>query len=413
MLELFYSIKGDLVDSMAAQIESVDAIFESENNQKIPEILRFNPPIISVAAYLKSSKCLHYLLENKADLSITDRSNQKMLPINFAIASNNADGFRLILSKGSKVNGCLHNCIKYDNIPIFTELISQKIVELNEEVDSQTPLEFAISVNKIPFVRILLDASVTFSPNLISNTKNPEIKDLLTAHIQQATDIELKHDNLLVLAVKANDEIEVLRILQTDKNLIDSTDDKGNTSFIYAALQNNLSMMQLLCEHGCDINAKNKGGRAALHEICYKGKLDAVKFIIENPKADLSIKTSNNRTALHCAAKCGNAELVTILLHTANLSPNDQDDDGDTPLHIAARYENSDAVKLMLDVDGVKFNIRNKGGRAAFDLSSRKFLLPFRPRMDEIIANARAVIKAKKDAKKEARKQKKMKKDEE
>lgn len=45
--------------------------------------------------------------------------------------------------------------------------------------------------------------------------------------------------------------------------------------------------------------------------------------------------------------------------------------------------------------------------RAAFDLAPRKFIAQFRPRMNEILAEARAKIREIKKAKREAKKQRK------
>ncbi|EAX95546.1 hypothetical protein TVAG_126760 [Trichomonas vaginalis G3] len=385
MIDLYYAIQNDLVDTMSGLMESVDTVFEAENNPKIPEILFHQPTILSLATFLCSQKCFAYLINNKADLNRFDHSEQEMLPIHFAIASNNLSFFKVLVSKGSIVKGSLYFAVKFNNIQFFNYILSNNLENPQDIVYNTTALDYAKSLKRTEMVKALNE--------LISkeNSQNEE------------KEIVLKHENPLINAVLANDSKTVSKILEKDPSKINSTDDKGNTAFLLASQKNLVEMMKLLYEKGADVNILNKGGRSALHEACYKNRLEAVQYLVTLPTLDIKIKTANGRTALHCASKCGNPEIVKLLLH--DLSPNFQDDDGDTPLHIAANNQHSDVIHLLLDVPGVKFNIRNKGGRAAFDLCSHKFLLPFRPKMNEIIENARERIKEKKEEKKKNRNQ--------
>lgn len=410
MIDIYFTIKNDQVEALSQEVENYttpDIIFDADQNPKIPKILQNFPPIVSVAAFLGSPKCFAFLINHGADISITDKSKESLLPIDFAVAGKNISYFRVLCSKGSPTTALLHNTIRFDVVPILNEILEKKIVDINEEVNGKTPVEYAMSINKICAAKILLEAGAVFSSKLINEMKmmkNQEAVNLLLSFKAQLTDPVVRHEHILNNAVMSGDIELVKSIIYGEKMKINDEDEKGNTAFIVAAIKGDVNMLKFISSiDGADYNHRNRGGRAAIHEAAYKGKSDVIKFLLTLPGLNPFAVTSNGRTALHCAAKNGNIETVEALLTIKGINVNKQDNDGDTPLHIAANNKNVDVIHRLLDVPGIKFNIHNKGGRAAFDLCSHPFLVQFRPKMDEIIANARARIHEIKAAKKKAR----------
>ncbi len=97
-----------------------------------------------------------------------------------------------------------------------------------------------------------------------------------------------------------------------------------------------------------DVNKRDDQGRTLLHLACLSGKVDCVRFLLEDCGADASVSDSNKRTLLHVAAfgnQCKIAEL--LILKGANV--NADDSTGSTPLHWATKKGNSDVAAALIE----------------------------------------------------------------
>ncbi|XP_034950955.1 ankyrin repeat domain-containing protein 39 [Chelonus insularis] len=143
---------------------------------------------------------------------------------------------------------------------------------------------------------------------------------------------EMDFDRGIWYAAQVND-CERLKYLLSKGISASATDSAGYTALHYAARSGHLAICSLLLEHGADVNAVTKSGRA---------------------------------TPLHRAAMMGNIEMVEFLLkHKANC--NIQDSDGYTPLHRAVLSNFPavwDILKFKTDI-----NIRDKHGKTAQELA--------------------------------------------
>lgn len=109
---------------------------------------------------------------------------------------------------------------------------------------------------------------------------------------------------------------------------------KGATAVWYAALSGRAEIVQLLVEHGADLNVQEEVAHSSpLDSAASLGHIDVVEVLLEGG-ADVAI-TSPTGTPLHSAAFAQRADIAALLLrHGAKVNAVDANDV--TPLHLAA-----------------------------------------------------------------------------
>jgi Ankyrin repeats (3 copies)/Ankyrin repeats (many copies) len=109
---------------------------------------------------------------------------------------------------------------------------------------------------------------------------------------------------------------EVVRILiEYDPAYINARDEDGETPLFWASGGHNFkdgSVVQLLLEHGADINAQSQIGWTPLHVASFNGVLEVVRLLLEHG-ADVEAKDYSGKTALQIAAEEGHDEVVELL----------------------------------------------------------------------------------------------------
>jgi hypothetical protein len=125
--------------------------------------------------------------------------------------------------------------------------------------------------------------------------------------------------------------------------------------------------MELFHSRGADINKTNRLGEQALQHAAWRGKLAAVRWLIERG-ARLD-RDGPEWSALHYAVFAGHAEIVNSLMARGAdinaLSPN-----GSTPLMMAAR-EGREAIARTLLTAGARRDIVNEQGENALHWAMR------------------------------------------
>ena len=75
----------------------------------------------------------------------------------------------------------------------------------------------------------------------------------------------------------------------------------------------NAEEISILIKEGADVNAKDDGGWAALHEAAARGDLESAHLLIESG-ATVDLRDGYGRTPLHIASEMGLVEIVKFLL---------------------------------------------------------------------------------------------------
>ena len=89
--------------------------------------------------------------------------------------------------------------------------------------------------------------------------------------------------------------------------------ESGWTALHWAALSDNMNIVEILLDRGIDINSKDNNDNTALHLAAIKGNINIVEILLDRG-IDINSKGNDGRTALHWAASNGNMNIVEILL---------------------------------------------------------------------------------------------------
>ncbi len=147
-------------------------------------------------------------------------------------------------------------------------------------------------------------------------------------------------------------------------------DFEGNvigTGVMIGAWEGNIPMMELFVSRGADINKINSHGEQALLHAALKGRLEAVRWLVENG-ARLN-RQGKEWAALHYAAFGGHAEIVAYLLERGG-DVNALSTNGSTPLMMAAR-EGRESIARTLLASGARTDVVNEYGDDALRWAMR------------------------------------------
>lgn len=126
--------------------------------------------------------------------------------------------------------------------------------------------------------------------------------------------------------------------LLQDPKQMDSVDAKGRTVLARAALSGKKELVEFLLE---------KGAKEDIYIAAIVGHTDKVATFLKQDKTLLNAKDSGGKAALHWAALYGQKQVAELLL-TEKADVNILDEAGFTPMHWAAMFDKSDVVSVFL-----------------------------------------------------------------
>ena len=135
--------------------------------------------------------------------------------------------------------------------------------------------------------------------------------------------------------------MSLLTHLQADKNgqINRRSDDYIDRSKII------VETVQLLVDHGADVNALDLSHSTPLHLASLQGVLDAVQVLIKHG-ADVNARNETNLTPLHGVSLLGDVQIVQLLIdHGADVTAKDWNDE--MPLHYASSWVRAETTSFM------------------------------------------------------------------
>lgn len=198
---------------------------------------------------------------------------------------------------------------------------------------------------------------------LIENGADPEVSDATghkaidyaTAHGLREVVAKLSkgdnkdaHGNTPLHQAAYNGQSEIIRTLLTSssKEMLDATNDGGQTPLILACMQGNLMIVNLLLDAGADANRALLDGSAPLHFAAQSGNKFIGQALIKS-KAQVDAQNSSGESPLIIASKEGNNEFVSVLIE-AHANVNLADNLQHTALHYASERGYNEIVELLL-----------------------------------------------------------------
>ena len=73
---------------------------------------------------------------------------------------------------------------------------------------------------------------------------------------------------------------EVMRLIQEDPEIVDATDEYGDTPLYYASIESHVEVVSYLLEQGASIDIKGRDGITALGVSCHNGHVPVVEILL-------------------------------------------------------------------------------------------------------------------------------------
>jgi ankyrin repeat protein len=179
-----------------------------------------------------------------------------------------------------------------------------------------------------------------------------------------------------------NDDDEVYKFLLKEKLAnAEDVDGEGRTALHQAihCMHMDHSTVDFLVKEECvNVEASDDDGRTPLHHASLRGKLRAVRVLLEDGHANVEARDGSGRTALHLCAKAGSCEVLEYLVNYGKANVNVVDDHGETPLHVACSPvgwtggRHLDTVKFLAEIGGANVEAVDNMGRTALLRASKE-----------------------------------------
>ena len=181
----------------------------------------------------------------------------------------------------------------------------------------------------------------------------------------------------LIFAVIDGHHNIVRRLLEVPGIKLGIVDFYGNAALHHACLDNNISIVKLLCQDSrCSpgvVNKKSMYGKTALMIAVSSRQHEIVRRLLEVPGIQLGKTNSYGNAALHHACLSNNVSIVKLLCQDSRCCPslvNMKNKIGFTPLMIAVHNGNLDIVK-ELDMEGSDFFAKDDDGTTLIEVARR------------------------------------------
>lgn len=347
-----------------------------------------NPPIVSL------------LLKLGAD---PDPQQSKQTPLSTAVVNDCVDAVKLLVNAGAKVDRGMKgvtplvSAIANGNnemVDLLLQLGANKDGRFEYEGNDFTPLLLAVSTGHLECVRILIKhgADLTTRDDQLCNLlhhaasgSNVELTELL---IREGVDKDAKNSQGLppiCNAFKSSQMIETFA-----KAGAQLYEEKKNGVFHVAAATGLTRTMETLVKFGVPVNVQNEIGNTPLHYANSSGRLESIKWLVEQGNASVHVKNKDNASPLHLSStpECVNQMLgygvhvdikdnagrtplftaksphVVRALLDAGADVHMKDTEGFVPLMFAAMRLQVGAVEELLK-SGAKVNERTNQGMTA------------------------------------------------
>lgn len=140
-------------------------------------------------------------------------------------------------------------------------------------------------------------------------------------------------ENSLVQAISNRDRGWLNGLLESGAN--PNTPHRDTLPLHFAARRGEMDVVDLLCRHGANIDARDTHGRTATAQTVIEGESKTIAALLKRG-ADADVADHDGNTALHHAARLSKFDVMRQLI-LAGAAHDIRNHAGDTALHIAQR----------------------------------------------------------------------------
>ncbi|CAI8056200.1 Espin [Geodia barretti] len=153
--------------------------------------------------------------------------------------------------------------------------------------------------------------------------------------------------------------------------------ENGWTPLHYACEGGRLDTVKYLIEEkNIDSLCQGGNGVTPLHLAALNAPPEVVKYLIEERRCDHSVTSTLGSLPIHLAAQGGRLDTVKYLINERGCDPISRDENGLTPLHYACAGGRLDMVKYLIEEKNVDSSCQTKGGTLPLHIASSHGHLP-------------------------------------
>ncbi|WP_264686539.1 ankyrin repeat domain-containing protein [Wolbachia endosymbiont (group B) of Rhopobota naevana] len=335
-----------------------------------------NTPLHVAAQYDSKLEIVEFLLDKNAS-GINDVNNNGSTPLHLAIQGNKPSTVKLLLNKGANINAK----DKDGKTPL--DLAVQEgytdIVQIIEQVQSDLDKELLTAVQNGDLNKV----KSLISRNANVNTRDKyswtplhwaaykghlEVAEFL---VKKAADINAAdkgpYGKKSIHVAAENNSKDIIEFFLSKGVSINDTDKQGYTPLHYAAWRGRLEVAKFLIKEYADSIFKYNNGSTLPCNASLGNHLDIIKCSI-GEKNILEIRDNSGRVPLHCAASNGKLDIVKYFIDEEKVDVNIIDNGYWTPLHWASWGGYLNITKYLVD-KRANINAKDKGSKTPLNVA--------------------------------------------
>ncbi|WP_419198621.1 ankyrin repeat domain-containing protein [Wolbachia endosymbiont of Rhagoletis cingulata] len=347
-----------------------------------------NTPLHVAAQYDSKLEIVEFLLDKNAS-GINDVNNNGSTPLHVATQGNKPSTVKLLLNRGARIevkdsrNRTPLDLAKQEGYTNIVQMIEQRQSDLDEElltavrdgnlnevedlvsqnanvnttdIYSWTPLHWATFKDHLEIARFLIKKGADinaadkgpYGKKPIHVAAENNSKDIIEFFLSKGVGInDTDKQGYTPLHYAAwRGRLEVAKFLIEEYANSIFKYNNGSTLPCNAPLKNHLHVMKCSIGNRNILEIRDNSGRVPLHCAASNGKLDMVKYFIDEEKVDVNIKDNGYWTPLHWASWGGHLDVAKYLVDKrANI--NAKDKSSKIPLNVAIDQKHNDVVKYL------------------------------------------------------------------
>ncbi len=366
--------------------EVASLLFDKGANVNAADTSTAGKKPIHVAAENNSKSVIEFLLSKGVNVDEADKNG--WTPLHYAAKFDQLEVAKFLIEKGANINAADTSTIGEKPIHVAAENNSKNIIEFliskgvsvnDTDKDGRTPLYWASWNGRLDVVEYLIGKGADISAkdkdgrNPLDVAKGHQY-DNVVEYLQQA---ELRLNKQLLTAVQDGD-FEKVKDLVSRGTSLDTKYNGGWTLMHYAAYEGRLDIVKYLVDKWAILEIKYNDGRTFSCNTSLDSASDLVNSYFDTMKClvgkenSLEVKDNSGKTPLHCAAFNGKLDIVKYFVDEEKIDASIKDNSGWTPLHWASWNGHLDVAKYLIGRGANLVNIKDKDGKTPLDIADQK-----------------------------------------